>query len=71
MINVIHSKVNENEVRGETLRVKHLQHVYQVQQKRPRTDEYQGPMVSFIETNLDMVQHPHNNDLVISLKVGE
>ncbi|XP_028106197.1 uncharacterized protein LOC114305330 [Camellia sinensis] len=40
VINVIHSKVNENEVRGETQRVKHLQHMYQVQQKEPRTNEY-------------------------------
>lgn len=28
VINVIHSKVNKNEIRGETQKVKHLQHVY-------------------------------------------
>ena len=33
VINVIHSKFNENEIRGETQKVKHLQHVYQVRQK--------------------------------------
>ncbi|XP_028066998.1 uncharacterized protein LOC114269846 [Camellia sinensis] len=53
VINVIHSKVNENEV----------------QQKRPRVDE--GPMVFFTETDLDMVQHPDNEALVISLKIEE
>lgn len=71
MINVIHSKVNENEMRGETQKVKHLQHVYQVRKKRPRADESQGPVVSFTEEDLEMVQHPHNEALVISLQIGE
>ncbi|XP_028098011.1 uncharacterized protein LOC114297742 [Camellia sinensis] len=70
VINVIHSKVNENEIRGETQKVKHLQHVYHVRQKRPRADEPQGPMMSFTEQDLDMVQHLHNDALVISLKIG-
>ncbi|XP_028065211.1 uncharacterized protein LOC114268276 [Camellia sinensis] len=69
VINAIHSRVNETEVRGKTQRVRHLQHVYQVQQKKSRTNEYQGPMVSFTEANLDMVQHPHNDALVIILKI--
>ncbi|XP_028102949.1 uncharacterized protein LOC114302158 [Camellia sinensis] len=65
VINMTHSKVNENDVCGKTQRVKHLQHVYQVQQKKPRT------MVSFTEADLDMVQHPHNDALVITLKIRE
>ncbi|CAL5392905.1 unnamed protein product [Camellia sinensis] len=64
-------QVNENDVRGETQKVRHLRHVYQVQQKKPRTDEYQGPMVSFTEADLDMVQHPHNDALVVTLKIGK
>ncbi|XP_028102551.1 uncharacterized protein LOC114301784 [Camellia sinensis] len=28
-------------------------------------------MVSFTEADLDMVQHPNNDDLVVSLKIGE
>ncbi|XP_028070024.1 uncharacterized protein LOC114272503 [Camellia sinensis] len=71
VINVIHSRINENEVRRETQRVKHLQHMYQVQQRRPRIDECQGPMVSFTDADLDMVQHLHNDALVITLKIGE
>ncbi|XP_028056588.1 uncharacterized protein LOC114260634 [Camellia sinensis] len=70
VINVIHSKVNKNDVRGETHRVRHL-HVNQDQQKKPRTNEYQGPVVSFTEADLDMVQHPHIDALVITLKIGE
>ncbi|KAF5950905.1 hypothetical protein HYC85_012898 [Camellia sinensis] len=42
-----------------------------VQQKRPRADEYRGPMVSFTEGDLDVVQHPHYDALVISLKIEE
>ncbi|XP_028117730.1 uncharacterized protein LOC114315310 [Camellia sinensis] len=71
VINVIHLKVNENEVRGETQRVRHLQHVYQIQQKKPRTSEYQGPMISFTEADLDIVQHPHNDAQVVTLKIGD
>ncbi|XP_028065033.1 uncharacterized protein LOC114268122 [Camellia sinensis] len=71
LINVIHLKLNGNEVHRETQRVRHLHHVYQVQQKKTRTDEHQGLMVSFTEADLDMVQHPHNNALVITLKIGD
>ncbi|XP_028069797.1 uncharacterized protein LOC114272328 [Camellia sinensis] len=67
VINVIHSKVNENEIRGETQKAKHLQHVYQVGKKRPRAGESQGPVVSFTEEDLKIVQHPHNDALAISL----
>ncbi|XP_028107287.1 uncharacterized protein LOC114306269 [Camellia sinensis] len=35
------------------------------------TNEYQGPMVSFTEVDLDMVQHLHNDALVITLKIGD
>ena len=55
VINVIHLKANENEIRGESQKVKYLQHVYQVRQKRPRADECQGPVVSFTEDDLEMV----------------
>ncbi|XP_028070013.1 uncharacterized protein LOC114272488 [Camellia sinensis] len=71
VINMIHSKVNKNEVRGETQRVRHLQHVYQVQQKKLRTNEYQGLVISFTEVDLDAVQHPYNDALVITLKIGD
>ncbi|XP_028105053.1 uncharacterized protein LOC114304079 [Camellia sinensis] len=71
VINVIHSRVKENDMRGETQKVRHLQHVYQVQQKRPRTNVYQGPMVFFTKADLDVVQHPHNDAQVVTLKIGE
>ncbi|XP_028106970.1 uncharacterized protein LOC114306011 [Camellia sinensis] len=71
VINVVHSKVNKNDVRGKTQRVSHLQHVYQVQQKKLKTNEYYGPVVSFTEADLDMVQHPHNDALVIMLQIGK
>ena len=51
--------------------MKHLQHVYQVGEKRHRAEERQGPVVSFTEADLEMVQHPHNDALVVSLQVGE
>ncbi|KAI7981998.1 hypothetical protein LOK49_Contig3G00025, partial [Camellia lanceoleosa] len=68
MVNVIHSKANENDIRGETQKVKHLQHVNQVGQKRPQSEECQGPMITFIEADLEMVQHPHNDALVYDLE---
>ncbi|CAL5430092.1 unnamed protein product [Camellia sinensis] len=71
VISVIHSKVSENEIREETQKVKHLQHVYQVGEKRHRAEECQGPVVSFSEADLEMVQHPHNDALVVFLQVGE
>ena len=61
VINVLHSKVSENEIRGETQKVKHLQHVYLVGEKRHRAEERQGPEVPFSEADLEMVQHPHND----------
>ena len=67
VVNVIHSRVNENEVRGETQRVRHLQHIYQVGEKRHRPEECQGPIIAFTEADLEMVQHPHNDALVVSL----
>ncbi|MGV7722029.1 hypothetical protein PJL94_29400, partial [Mycobacterium kansasii] len=63
--------MSENDIRGETQRVKHLQHVNQVIQKRPRPEEYLGPMIAFTEADLEMVQHLHNDALVVSLQVGE
>ena len=51
VVNVIHSRVDENEVRGETQRVRHLQHVYQVGEKRHRPKECQGPIIAFTEAD--------------------
>lgn len=45
--------------------------MYQVGEKRHRTEECQGPVVSFTEADLEMVQHPYNGALVVSLQVGE
>ncbi|XP_028120313.1 uncharacterized protein LOC114317745 [Camellia sinensis] len=64
-------EANENKVRGKAQRLMHQHHVYQIEQKKPRTDEYQRLMISVTEANLDIVLHPHNDALVVTLKIGD
>ncbi|XP_028062103.1 uncharacterized protein LOC114265481 [Camellia sinensis] len=69
VINVVHLKVSPNEIKRKTWRVKHLQHVFQVQQKKPQIEECQGLMISFIDKNLEVVQHSHHNTLEVTLMI--